>query len=518
MLQTNRKQINQTILSVACIILLTIILLSVIKSDLENDYLSEVHVACRNSDIVIDWQLPLFNNADSFLITISGDDFTKIVRVPSYKRKYVYEYGIHGSRYTVSITELYKNGEKGKTTSRDILCFEENQLPNLPIVKVETENQNEPEYTVISAPEGYLRGTAQHCEAVPGVMSYKIDDNASVDSRAKILVRGNTSTIGDKHSYKLLLDNPINMYVDGQNCCGKEWLLLNSGDTLNNVVGEYLADICGMQWVIHMEPVNLVINGDWKGIYYLSESVNSCNYWNEFYNTGILIENDPYWWTPGSVYFDLDLQRDFLTKFTIKYPKISSSDDEQIRDLESYMQFIVARLMSLDEHSLDYIDVESFVSWIMVKDLMHIYDWAGSNMYYYLDTFDPDEYSDNVLHIGPLWDFDSGMLDSISVYSVHSDWSKPHLYDMFYRYLFQIPEFRLIYEVSWYSISSELSKDFNVFLELYYDEYGEAIEESRKLDAERWGREYLSLRNEIDYDELFVLARISVINNLVDNW
>ena len=78
---------------------------------------------------------------------------------------------------------------------------------------------------------------------------------------------------------------------------------------MNAYIGEYLSEYCGMEWTVHMKIVNVIINGDWKGMYYLSENPKAARSAGHITKNGFMVENDPYWWKADTVYFDIDEQQ-----------------------------------------------------------------------------------------------------------------------------------------------------------------------------------------------------------------
>ena len=75
-------------------------------------------------------------------------------------------------------------------------------------------------------------------------------------------------------------------------------------DGLNTLVGLKVNELIEMQWTPQYCFVNLMINGDYRGIYILTESVKrdiDCRL--NVDKTGYIIEYDAYWWNED-VYFE----------------------------------------------------------------------------------------------------------------------------------------------------------------------------------------------------------------------
>lgn len=512
------KNAGQIIVVAFISVFLIITFALAVRIDLENDYLINVYVGCEDSDIVIKWKLPAFNRASGIKINIDGNGVSEEKIVSPLNSSYTFTGGVHGEKYNVSVCEMYKNGDSGEVFEREILCFDEDKIPDLPVIRIETVNHVEPHGQRTESPGELWGETIIDNEYVEGIMKYSADSSTEIDKRISIRVRGNTSSTGPKKSYKITMSKPVDMLQMGEEFASKEWLLIDQGESLNCYIGEFLSDYCGMEWTVHMKTVNVIINGDWKGMYYLSENPKADRAGGRITKNGFMIENNPYWWKADTVYFDID-EQDSPMKITFVYPDITSPDDERIGPVKDYARFVHAKIYSDDEEALIYIDTNSFVSWIMVKDLMLVMDGGGSNIYYYVESLDASDYSGNKFFIGPLWDLDSGMMASLMKADPDTYWCYQHYCSWFvYTHLFNDPEFRDAYKTRWVTVSSELSHDLDQELESYYSEYGEALEASRVLEAARWDTDVMTLRDEIDFDKSFIDRRIAFIDSETGAW
>ena len=518
----NSKKCVRTSLLTFCLLASILLLFRAISIDKANDILSNVRMTSEDSHIKVQWSLPLINNSDGFRLTVSDGQNILSVDLPSYMRNYSFTDGIHGTRYQVTLTELYKDGTSGESFSKDLLFLNYDELPDFPLINIKTNVSEDPYTDIIHAPDGLWGSSTINNEYLDGTMNYICNGGGPFSSKLKIRIRGNTSSVADKKSYKLVLKNPEDLLLQGQKHADKEWLLLNTGTALNNYVGEYLSDACDMNWIARGTLVNVILNGDWKGLYYLSESVKKSSARGNVSNSGYIFENDAYWWKPDTVYFKLDGQID-QTGYTFKYPNdLISSDDVRVIRLQKHMQSIVDKICSQDNAVFDYIDSDSFIGWVMVRDLMLTGDGGGSNMYYYIYDLDEKNPTHYKLHMGPVWDFDAGMQGSPESwwYQDMDHWSAQHEASwLYYDSLFQMPAFRKLYKQKWDEISPHLASDFTENLESFYHEYGDAIEKSRALDAARWDDEsHKALRDEITFDESLINYRIKWISKQIEGW
>ncbi len=514
----NRKHAFQAAIIVFVSAFLMAVFFLAIRNDLENDHLTYVYCGCEDSVIAVKWKLPVFNRASGIRINIEGAGVSEEVLISPMNSSYFFSGGIHGEKYKVTVREKYKNGTEGEVFEREVLCFEEDKIPDLPVIRIETVNHEEPFSRSVESPGDLWGETVIDNEYVDGVMKYSADASTEIDKRIRIRVRGNTSSVGPKKSYKITLNKPVDMLQMGEEYASEEWLLIDQGESLNGYIGEFLSEYCGMNWTVRMKLVNVIINGDWRGLYYLSENPKQELSGGLIGRNGFMVENDPYWWKPGTAYFDIEEQYSPM-KITFVYPDNMVPDDERISPVRDYMQFVHTKIYSEEEDALSYIDTGSFVSWIMVKDLMLIMDGGGSNIYYYTESLDAQDYGNNILYIGPLWDMDSGMKASMSKADPETYWSYQHFANWYiYSHLFAIPEFRNAYSDAWKSVSADLADDLDRELESYYSQCGEAVESSRILESARWGTDTVTLREEIDFDKEFIGKRIAFIDQEVGKW
>ncbi|MBD5257661.1 MAG: hypothetical protein HDS52_03085 [Barnesiella sp.] len=95
----------------------------------------------------------------------------------------------------------------------------------------------------------------------------------------QIKARGNyTRTAFAKKPFKLKLDkkqNLLNMNINGKS--SKHWAILAHADDnkgyLRNFTGFALGERIGLPWTPRQQPVEVVINGDYRGLYFLTESI-----------------------------------------------------------------------------------------------------------------------------------------------------------------------------------------------------------------------------------------------------
>lgn len=234
-----------------------------------------------------------------------------------------------------------------------------------------------------------------------------------------VKLRGNNSSAKNqiKKSYKLKLEKkanliPITDELDNTDYRDKEWVLLNNLEhTYNQLIGSEVAKLVGMPWIPRTIPVQMELNGDYLGFFYLTEAVsqnNDCRI--ALGNGGYLVELDPYWWNEDK-YFMGPLYSKNELRWTYKEP---DTDDLTVR-WENVIQNQVAQFEQhiSQEDAADYIDFESAAKWLLAQDMLGNSDGGGSNIYFCCkDTINPFPFT-----MPLLWDFEG---DFKMPYSEHS--------------------------------------------------------------------------------------------------
>lgn len=387
--------------------------------------------------------------------------------------------GEHGNLYTINVSYIEKNGEENKVYQTEAMFIDFDKLYNLPLISINTDDSIDPTYDEIVKPDDALWGRSIfNNEYVSGYFKMSGENLKTVTSETEIKVRGNTSTVGqDKNSYKIKLDDKCNLLQDGN--FYKEWVLLNNADDLKIYLGNYISSICGLEWQLPMQFVNLILNGDWKGTYCLMPAVGYESAGELVSETGYIFENDAYWWKDGEIYFKTDHQI-YQMGYTFKYPHFSTNDDARIILLKNYMQEFENLIITGNSQYKEYIDEEQFAKWILARDIMGGSDGGGSNIYLYKYDYDIDSKTSSKIKMGPLWDWDGA-------FRLGETWSDSRSGNVsYFPYLFEQESFKQIYLDNWERVSSILVDSVMDSLSRLEDIYGMALDESWELNSTRW--------------------------------
>ena len=361
--------------------------------------------------------------------------------------------------------------------------------PDIPLIQIETVDGVMPSYTVAYPPEGFPGVSIKDNSYVPGRMVMSLASETLYDSGdyekdvsgMRIKVRGNSTGANlPQHPYKIKLTKKDDLLRRGDKIFkSKNWALLsmstwhpslpNTESNTLTLFSHEVARYSGMPWQPEMEFVNVVINGEYHGMYYLIESVEKGDSRVPVTASGFLIENDPYWWNEDGVFFKTDHQYKY-TGYTYKYPDSDDVDDTINSAICGWMNEMEDALWN-KRNVERYIDYNTFARWIIAHDFLGTYDVLGSNTFVY--RIDGE---DSPLMMGPLWDFDS------SFRCEKETWSLKHTSESFYYpQLFSIPEFVAVYVETYKALRPGIMEYMKEFCRKFEEKYAQAFEESVAL-------------------------------------
>ena len=368
-------------------------------------------------------------------------------------------------------------------------------VPGLPMVKVMTVDEEAPTCEFVSAPEGCLGQSIRNATKVGGRMTitqngetlYDSGDYVEELSGMTIRIRGNSSAWKDKRAYKIKLQQAADLLErgDDQTYADKEWLLINDETRqLNTMVGLKVNELLNLQWTPRFRFVNLMLNGDFQGLYLLIESVKRKTSRLNVSKSGYIVEFDPYWWNED-VWFETLMTTSKDAKFTFKYPDTKSILPERIDSIRNYINAFDDGLVNKNQFA-EYIDSTSFAAWMLAQDILGNFDAHGSNIY--MTKY--DDTSDSKLMMGCLWDFDAIMLTP-------DEWSNSRHLPYFARLISNGTDRSVAnaYYQLWEEVKDTLFVAIKDYLEAFVaSEEGQFFDEAIATDNKRWGRDFPKLR------------------------
>lgn len=343
----------------------------------------------------------------------------------------------------------------------------------LPVLYIETEG-HEP----IVSKDIYLNAT------------YRLDPMGETDitplgSEAdplpmQIRGRGHSSWKSPKKPYKIKLGKKAALMGMPEN---KHWALLKPSE--NTVAGLQLGKLMDMGWTPAFRPVEVVLNGDYIGLYFITETIridkNRVNIYEQ--SDG---ETDP-GLIKGGWLVEVDNYRDECQitipecsqwNLTLRYHSPEDLSAAQLQWLTDEFKAVNAAIYSDDKTSSEWekhIDVESMARYFILQEVMDNPDGFHGSFYLHKDL------GDNTRWIaGPIWDlvcYNREKTDYTFRLKVHYGFT-PHWigeiiqYDSFCR------------EVG--SIWNEIYPDRLAAIYGYIDEIMLPLDAAWRNDCERW--------------------------------
>ena len=390
---------------------------------------------------------------------------------------------------------------------------------SFPRVEITTENYIWPDCDFVGSPSGcwgagITNAFYEQCVVTIYDKNNEITYTSSAKNdftEAKLKIRGNTSAryaSNGRFPYKIKLNQKADLlkpFIDRPTDSvvyeDKDWLLLNYGNYGYRVCGEAIGDAVGTEWTPEFCFVSLYVNGEYRGLYVLSEAVEEGSGTDEdkyrvnVDTDGYVFECDAYWWNEDLT-MSTPLTENTPMHFTFKYPDPDeiTEDSYQYKYLKDYITRFEEALMQDDDSYLDYIDLDSFVKWLLVSDYLCIEDGGGCNLFLYKK----DSTDNSKIHMGPNWDFDSFMGNVYGLSVIRLTWDTAPFY---YQYLIEKDSFQKRY-CEFFKETYEKLTDYveNAFAQIDIENHFELI----KFDNVRFGSSLktLTLRKEVFLDWL----------------
>ena len=274
------------------------------------------------------------------------------------------------------------------------------QLTNLPTVVINTYNAQE-----ITSKEVEI-----------GCTVYIISKDGTdllTGEQTKVRGRGNASWDFPKKPYRIKFDTKQSPL--GAPAAAKKWTLLsNYGDKtlMRNMLAFEVSRRVGLSYTPFCHPVDLIVNGEYRGCYQLCDQVEAADGRVEAKN-GYLIEIDAYAYNE-----DVWFSSNKGTPVTIKHPDEDDITDQQFEFIKSYFNKMETAVFSTsfkDETNgyRKYLDLDSFLRNFIVGEFSGNTDTYWS-VYMYKDA------ADGKLYTGPAWDYDLGFENDYRTYPINN--------------------------------------------------------------------------------------------------
>ena len=229
---------------------------------------------------------------------------------------------------------------------------------------------------------------------------------------------GNSTWETDKKPFQLKFKHKIDLFELGN---VKKWLLLaNRFDVsqLRNDCAFYLGKMLDMEYAVIGDFVELSIDGDYRGLYYIVPKIEiSKNSVGLHSSLGVLVEVDNLHNNEEDCYFS-----DEGVCLTLKDVVNKDNSDLAMKGfVDSFDQLEVAAKNKDYEKVMKLIDVESFAKYYLLSEFTVNPDSYSSSWYMYKDGVD------DKIHAGPGWDFDFALGNHNWVWNNTEDFYSPEL-------------------------------------------------------------------------------------------
>ena len=317
---------------------------------------------------------------------------------------------------------------------------------------------------------------------------YIISENGTnllATSGTEIRGRGNASWNFEKKPYRLKFDKKQSPL--GAPASAKKWTLIsNHGDKtlMRNILAFEVSRRVGQPYTPFCHPVDLIINGEYRGCYQLCDQVEAdedrvpCE-------DGYLIEIDAYAWDEEVMFASSS-----GIPVTIKHPDEDDITDQQKKFINDYFnKFEAAALASnftdANNGYRKYLDLDSFLRNFIIGEFCANTD-AFWSVYMYKDA------ADGKLYTGPTWDndlsFDNDyrthpITSADYLYAVNGSFAGGRLKDIVDRIVKQDPQAKARLVELW---DAALNEGNLKGLGSYMEDTADLLNESQQLNFKRW--------------------------------
>lgn len=370
------------------------------------------------------------------------------------------------------------------------------------------------------------------------------------DELPRISGRGNSTWEYEKKPYALKLKDP-------QPLCGlnqsDRWRLLalwREGSRLDNKIAMDISQALGLAYSPQGTWVDLYLNGEYRGIYLLTESVSvgtgrvdiydlekenkrlnpsieqgTAKRYEEEDNKGYLLENGAS--TDGGYLIEKDHPKHWEDEengfristgehFTINAPCHASK--EQVAFIQDYVDGIDAQIQNGDAGVWEKLDLTSFAKRFLVDEIAMETDAGSTSMFFYKDR------GDGKLYSGPPWDYDNAFGETSGSGGAYVDYTGTDVNNNerlaialnWYQKLYEDPE---LYQCIVEEYAGTMPF-FERLLSVEIDRYADQIRASVKMDDARWKdarasgdglTRYKNYDASVNYTKFFLANRLNCL-------
>ena len=282
---------------------------------------------------------------------------------------------------------------------------------------------------------------------------------------------GNSTWDYDKKSYNLSLKTPASLTDNNKN---QNYVLIANAIDKSNMRNKIIYDMAKETlpwWNVSAKYCDLYINGEYRGLYLLTDKVeigeNKLNLSNDSFLYNLELNNRA----------NDDSIEDIMPGLSAELKNNVNYTEEQKEMAETYVRKVFDGITSncIDDSELkNYIDLDSWASLYICQEFSANSDSGYCSLYFYL--------KDGKLYAGPLWDYDNalgqrkelqadGFCARVRVGT--SLWSSLTKYDSFNNKVSELYE-------------SVFKPEIDKIIDRKYTELSENIKTANELDNKRW--------------------------------
>lgn len=228
--------------------------------------------------------------------------------------------------------------------------------------------------------------------------------------------RGNFSWAADKKSYRLKLDSKVSFLNMKKT---KKWALIaNSVDNslLRNDIAYYLTDMVVGDYPFRGKHINLRINGEDLGLYYLIQTMDIGKNAVDLHDPmGVLVELDNVYCEEEDKWYVTSDDNCLTLKAAVVDDNADVAMNEFVKDFDALEESIKKKDYKKVE---ELADVKSFAEYFVISEITANPDAYVTSWFMYKDG------TEDKIHAGLTWDFDAAF--------GNREWGKDMCVDEFY--------------------------------------------------------------------------------------
>lgn len=352
---------------------------------------------------------------------------------------------------------------------------------------------------------------------------------SNYSASGKIRCRGNSSFLWyDKKPYRIKLDEKHKLLGLGK---AKSWALLANYRDVTDLMNTFVFELghwMGLEYTNHTRYVELFLNGDYKGVYQLTEQIQqNANRVNISDEMGILVTLDVDDGPGESPYNDDNFWSSvYNMPMAVKYPE----DEMLTSEVKDSIKGVFAQLETAIKNR-DYplveslLDIRSFIHYLQIQEFIYNVELsAPRSIYMYKD-------GDGKWMMGPLWDFDAGFdFDWNYMQTNHTFFSNyretvmgtnPYKRNGNYNYvpqfftnLFGCSEFVKLYKEEWNCFSDSIVSRNWAIMEKYITHLSEG---PMTRESKRWPITGKNFDEEVKKMHQWLINRANFMTELINN-